>query len=136
MSKLCQSLACTIQFTNRHCYIHVIKSLQMIGLVNQVNGLYQLKMEDKLTYHTNSMFIHRLKNANTLNTSQCNHSILRSSLWHFRLGHLSFHIMSYMYQLYSTITHYNKVVCDICHFSKKKEKKRKMPFKVITSRAI
>lgn len=39
MSKLCQSLTCSLKFIIDHCSVNYMKSLRKIGLNNQVNGL-------------------------------------------------------------------------------------------------
>lgn len=86
-------------------------------------------MEHKHIDQTNFHIPHSLKNVNTIYVSQCNLSIPSSSLWNFRICHLSRNRVTYMSHLYPIITHNKISFCDIFYFSKRKQ----LPFKTNNS---
>lgn len=106
-----------------------MKTLKMIGLVELVNGLYQLQMDPKIINLNNLHIPQDLKNVNTFDISNCNMFIPLSSLWNFRLGILSSTRLTPMAHLYPDISHNKSNIYDICHFSKQ----RKLHFQTSTS---
>ncbi|KAK2387257.1 putative mitochondrial protein [Trifolium repens] len=127
ISKLCQSLACSIMFTENVCTLQDVKSKRMIGLGDLVNGLYHLKVSQS--------FLASQASLNSLTVSannvDVNHqTIPMSAIWHFRLGHVSNKCITSMIPMYPSISLDNKAaVCDVCHFSKQK----KLPFMLSSS---
>lgn len=49
MPKLWQSLNLSSKFIVNQCYSQDMKSLKMVGLINQVNGLYTFMIDTKPT---------------------------------------------------------------------------------------
>jgi hypothetical protein len=91
----------------------------MIGLADQVEGLYLLKVD---AAHRKALTVY----------TDCNFSVPSSALWHFRLGHLSHSRMSLMHSKFPFLPNQeNNLVCDFCHYAKH----RKLPFSVSNSRA-
>jgi len=129
VSKLCESLSCYVTFSNPTCMIQAMKSHQMIGLGELVNGLYKLKVQDPASPAIHSISSNSF--SNSCNNVASESYIHMSALWHFRLGHLSNNRLYHMTSLYPSISCDNKSVCDICHFAKQ----RKLPFNVSLSHA-
>jgi hypothetical protein len=126
VAKLCNSLSCTVRFTPSNCLIQDLISKRTIGLGDQVDHLYHLQIDP-------AFFASQVKLPSVVNSvSSCSlHSqtIPNNALWHFRLGHVSHSRMSYMTQLYPSVSFDNKAVCDVCHFAKQK----RLPFTLSTS---
>jgi len=70
-----------------------------------------------------------LQSCNSVSSNNHVSSIPSNAIWHFRLGHLSNQRLSMMHSLSSSITIYNKAICDIFHFAKQ----RKLPYNLSTS---
>uniref|UniRef100_A0A151UGW8 GAG-pre-integrase domain-containing protein n=1 Tax=Cajanus cajan TaxID=3821 RepID=A0A151UGW8_CAJCA len=96
-----------------------MKSTRMIGLAKQVGGLYLLKAKTQ-----EKMAEVQVSNITT-------ESIPESSLWHFRLGHLSHERLETMSRENPIIFINKYAVCDICHLAKKK----KLPYLMSKNRA-
>jgi hypothetical protein len=137
VSKLSESLSCSVNFGSNSCIIQDVTSQRMIGLGNKSDGLYKLSMQfdnQKLQLpHSFQSLPNKLAHSacnisdSSISKSQSvfdNSRIPESALWHFRLGHLSNQRLSYMTHLYPTIIVDNKAACDICHFARHK----KLPF--------
>lgn len=103
-----------------------MKSMKMIGLTNQVNGLYKSITDTRPTtttttttplQHTSLVpFPH--KHVNITHIFPFLSIISYESIWHFKLGHLSNSRLYDMYKLHMSITNDNKSFCEICHFAK------------------
>jgi hypothetical protein len=115
ISKVCESLNCHANFHNKKCFLQDLHSQKMIGLGNQIEGLYRLDL---------GFFHCSLPNKIFANNITTNFTLPASALWHFRLGHVSNKRMSHMSQLYPSLTFDSHATCDICHFAKQ----RKLPF--------
>lgn len=107
VSKLYNSLNCTLQFTSSHCLIQGIRTLMTIGAVRMHHKLYSFLLPSS----QNNFPIDHVPHP---------HNQLLNSLWHNRLGHT----------LYETLQHINKVLnlpqlsksklpCDVCLHAKK-----------------
>lgn len=57
VSKLCQDLNCTINFTNSQCLIQEPQSLKMIGYANFIEGLYHLNLSNKIMHTAVATFV-------------------------------------------------------------------------------
>jgi len=110
ISKVCESLNCHAIFHNKKCLLQDLHSQKMIGLGDQIEGLYRLD----LAFFNTASYIVAIRNL----------TIPSSALWHFRLGHVSHKRLTHMSQLYPTLTFDHNATCDICHFAKQK----KLPF--------
>lgn len=99
------------------CHIQDTKHLKMICLDEQINGVYQLKMDTKPTHLHKTVISRTRNNVDSFDIIPCNFSIHMPSLWHFRSCHLSSQIMAYMTHLYPSIIYNKTNICDIYHFS-------------------
>jgi hypothetical protein len=99
----------------------------MIGLGDIVDGLYHLHLPQ--SYLASQAALNSISiSAN--NVDVFHHTIPKSAIWHFRLGHVSNKCITKMIQLYPSISINNKTdACDICQFSKQK----KLSFPLSTS---
>jgi hypothetical protein len=89
----------------------------MIGLGEQVGGLYRLVLDTSKYQLPNTLSVNNVTISN-------NSNIPTSALWHFRLGYISNKRLNHMSQLYPTLTVDSHATCDICQFAKQK----KLPF--------
>jgi len=103
---ICESLNCHAIFHNK-----------MIGLGDQIEGLYRLVLDSFNKPLCNSLSVNNI-------SSNTNLTIPSTTLWHFRLGHVSHKRLTHMSQLYPSLTFDDNATCDICHFAKQK----KLPF--------
>jgi hypothetical protein len=131
VAKLCESLSCVLHFSHDQCMIQDQTSMKMIGLARQVHGLYRYSPAPDAC--SSNFMLSRNKACISSFSVDCHSSncIPASALWHFKLGHLSHQRMTKMSDLYPSIVHNNKDVCDICHFSKQKH----LPFSSSLSHA-
>jgi hypothetical protein len=125
VAKVCESLSCFFKFSPDQCIIQDSKSLKMIGLASQQDGLYK--------FHASSVSANKVQASLALSVSCTPSTIIpNKAIWHFRLGHLSHQRLNMMSSLYSDIVSDNKnSVCDICQFAKQKH----LPFSLSTSNA-
>ncbi|XP_045800552.1 uncharacterized protein LOC123894567 [Trifolium pratense] len=108
VSKLCQSPHYIVNFTNSHCIIHDKKNLKMIGSADEHDGLYHLKLTNKV--------------AHVASIDGSNHkSIPKSALWHFRLGHPSHLRLASLHNKFPYVIADPNGICDICHLAKHKK---------------
>jgi len=144
VSKMCESLSCSVNFVSNKCLIQDVTSQKMIGLGDKSDGLYKLSLHSfnqKLQLHDSFQSLSNkvAHNACTISDSSFTQSqvvsnnsrIPESALWHFRLGHLSNQRLSFMSDLYPSITVDNKTTCNVCHFARHK----KLPFPHSSSHA-
>jgi len=117
ISKLCESLNCHAIFHNKKCLLQDLHSQKMIGLGEQIEGLYRLVLDSFNKPLCNSLSVNNI-------STDPNLTIPSSPLWHFRLGHASHKRLTHMSQLYPSLTFDHNATCDICHFAKQK----KFPF--------
>jgi hypothetical protein len=131
VAKVCQSLSCVFHFSDNQCLIQDMKSLKMIGLASQQDGLYKFHVSNLASFDSVSSKIN--VPCTSISSVTCNSSISIpvQALWHFRLGHLSHQRLNKMSSLYPMITNDNKAICDICHFAKQKH----IPFNTSLSHA-
>jgi len=99
----------------------------MIGLGDQVEGLYRLAL-DFLAFPLHNTF-----SVNHVSTNK-NLTIPSSALWHFRLGHVSQKRLSHMSTLFPSLTFDHNAICDICHFAKQKQLPFTNSFSVASSK--
>ncbi|XP_058774998.1 uncharacterized protein LOC131649251 [Vicia villosa] len=132
VSKLCQSTNCNFIFSANDCYIQDVKTKKMIGLANQVEGLYRLKTSiDLITAETSISSISSSKPHADISIPNNCKLIPKQALWHFRLGHLLHDRLSKMAHMYPDIFNDNKAVCDVCHYARHK----KPPYNLSHSKA-
>jgi hypothetical protein len=118
VSKLCQTLNCSIKFLDSQCSIQDQKSLRMIGSAREHEGLYYLNLSN------NSAYVAALDGLH--------HPIIPTqAIWHFRLGHLSLSRMTTLHSKFPYVTVDQTGICDICHLAKH----RKLPYNNSFSRA-
>ncbi|CAJ2678503.1 unnamed protein product [Trifolium pratense] len=118
VSKLCQSPHYIVNFTNSHCIIQDKKNLKMIGSADEHDGLYHLKLTDKV--------------AHVASIDGSNHkSIPKSALWHFRLGHPSHLRLASLHNKFPYVTADPNGICDVCHLAKHK----KLPYNTSFNKA-
>lgn len=110
-SCLCPSyvipLTALFNFFADKCIMQDLKSQRIIGLDNQIEGLYRLmnkvdaQTDDSQTFHISN---------HTASSAIVNNScvIPEQALWHFKLGHLSHDKLVKMSQMYHNITSDNK----------------------------
>jgi hypothetical protein len=89
----------------------------MIGLGDQIEGLYRLALDSFNLPLCNNFFVDHF-------STNTNLTIPSSALWHFRLCHVSHKRLSHMSHLYPSLTFDHNATCDIFHFAKQK----KLPF--------
>jgi hypothetical protein len=94
---LCRTLHCLIIFSSDFCFIQDLRSMTMIGLGTERDGLY---------YFTN------------MRPSRCQVAKSTSQLWHRRLGHLSNKVLSYLSNNVSEICSSNSEQCLVCPLAK------------------
>jgi hypothetical protein len=114
ISKICESLNCYANFHDKKCLLQDLHSQKMIGLGEQIEGLYRLDLDSFNKPLCNSLSVNHI-------STHTNLTIPSSALWHFRLGHVSPKRLIHMSQLYPTLTFDHNATCDICHFSKQKK---------------
>jgi len=114
ISKICISLQCFATFHDNKCLLQDLHSQNMIGLGDQVEGLYRLVLD------FSAFRLHNTFSVNHVSTNK-NFTIPSSTLWHFRLAHVSHNRLSHMSKLYPSLTFDHKAACDICHFAKQKQ---------------
>lgn len=102
--------------TNSLLFLQDMKSTKMISLVVQVNRLYKLMRSHKHAQAHDLPFI--CKYVKHIDSLLSFHTIPQTSIWHFRLGSLSNHILYDMPRLYPSITNDNKSLYGICHYKK------------------
>jgi len=128
VSKLLKALTCIVHFHNDGRVIQDLTSKKMIGLSEPHDGLYKLKLPmtfpPSVSLVPKSFHCNKFINKVYVSSLDSHTSIPLSALWHFKLGHLSHHILYHMHKLYPGIIVDNKAACDICHFAKHK----KLPF--------
>ncbi|GAU31820.1 hypothetical protein TSUD_58210 [Trifolium subterraneum] len=129
VSKLCKNLNCSIQFFDHKCLLQDMITKKMIGLGDQVDGLYRLQ------YNHTFLASQALPQSfpKSINNVAVNSVVIPvSALWHFRLGHVSNNRLLRMSKLYPFLSIDNKAVCDVCQFARK----RKLPFNSSYSTAL
>ena len=98
ISIVCESLNCHVIFHNKKCLLQDLHSQKMIGLGDQIEGLYRLDLAFSNTAsYNNALSINHI-------STNTNLTIPSSTLWHFRLGHVSHKRLTHMSQLYPTLT--------------------------------
>lgn len=119
-SCLCPSyvipLTALFNFFADKCIMQDLKSQRIIGLDNQIEGLYRLM--NKVDAQTDDSQNSKIKpntfhiSNHTASSAIVNNScvIPEQALWHFKLGHLSHDKLVKMSQMYHNITSDNKVV--------------------------
>lgn len=137
VSKLCQSLNCTFQFSDNKCFIQDVNTKRMIGLAIVVEGLYRIVKDhgclaaEARSPNTTISSI-SLPNTSVPTTFINNCKVIpQQALWNFRLGHLSHARLSKLSQMYPSIFNDNKDVCDVCHYARHK----KIPYTLSSSKA-
>jgi len=60
ISKLCQSLNCYATFHNNKCFLHDLHSQKMIGLGDQIEGLYRLALDSFNTPLCNNLSVNHI----------------------------------------------------------------------------
>lgn len=115
VSKLTKFSNVSVIFFASHCFVQDLSTMKMTGLAKKKEGLYQL-----LIVHDQSPAYHLT--TPSVNASQ--HS--NHSLWHFRLGHISYTRMSKIPYITFQIPCNNLDICEICPLAKQK----KLPFPI------
>jgi len=109
ISKLVSTIRYSLTFVFNSCKIQEVNSLRMIGLAKLRKRLYYL-VDNKMSTHL------------PFNNVVINHTsatpITTSSLWHFRLGHLSGNRLNILCQTYLFISRHVDEICDVCHLAK------------------
>lgn len=106
-----------VTFHDNKCLLQDLDSHKMIGLGEQFEGLYRLVLDfSAFPLHNNSFIYHVSTNKNM--------TIPSSTLWHFKLWHVSHKRLSHMSKLYPSLSFDHQATCDICHFVRQK----KLPF--------
>lgn len=108
ISKLTADNNCFVKFVDSSCILQDLTSHKMIGFAEVKDGLYHFSVPSVVSNI----------NRNTLVNSSV--SLPNSVLWHYRLGHVSFHKLPLLHGL--SLQHQDcvSVPCDVCHFSKQK----------------
>ena len=77
--------------------------MKMIGLANQVNGLYHYSPPTSASHLVSSFSSYKV--CNSIDSSTCNSDniVPSDALWHFRLGHVSHSRLHTMSSLYPSI---------------------------------
>jgi hypothetical protein len=119
VSQLCKIPKYVLQFTNSQCTIQDIATQKMIGLAEELEGLYYLKLQDAEAH------------ASVVDESGKT-TIPSQAIWHFRLGHLSNPRLAVLHSKFPYITVDNKGICDVCHLAKHK----KTPYKISLNKAV
>ncbi|CAN1298120.1 Retrovirus-related Pol polyprotein from transposon RE2 [Linum perenne] len=114
VSKLTETISCTLKFTSSHCLIQDTSSLRMIGIADQIRGLYCFTQPMSPVVHS------------------CN-DVSQFDLWHFRLGHSS--IVSHAGIPGFKVSNFHCPICPIAKQSKLSfhvsNSKTKAPFDLI-----
>lgn len=107
--KLCFDLECVVTFNSAKCSIQEKKSTRMLGLTDLVEGLYYLVIPQVSHYptplHIQPEFVF----------------IPQTTLWYFRLGHLSNRRILSLHKHLPFINIDKDSVWDICHYAKHRE---------------
>ena len=106
-----------MNFETNQCIIHEKKDMRRIGLAEEVDGLYYLKVEKQTQKiaKISSIYVSNNKSSSL---------VPPGILWHLILGHLSHDRIQCMNKLYSYILASTHVACDVCQLSRQK----KLPF--------
>ncbi|CAJ2661961.1 unnamed protein product [Trifolium pratense] len=119
VSKLCSSSYYIVNFTGSQCVIQDKKCLKMIGSGDEHEGLYHLKLTDRL--------------AHVASIDRSNHATIpKTALWHFRLGHPSHHRLVSLKNKFPYVIADHKGICDICHLARFK----KLPYSSSFNKAV
>ena len=119
ISKLTATLSCKLTFSAHKCEIQDLISLKMIGVADELHGLYAIKISapDRSALSSTPL-------PSTTSSTVC-HSYTHfsiSELWHSRLGHPSFDKVHVIKKLDPTVECLNiHTSCDVCHYAKMKK---------------
>jgi len=96
VSKMCTSLSYFVNFSTDCCIIQDLSTKRMIGLGENLNGLYRLVVSAN-SFKSSSHSFNKNLFVSCNNVSQSYFNVIpNSAIWHYRLGHLSHQRLSHM----------------------------------------
>lgn len=97
ISKLYKSISCFVQFSTDSCIIQDLNTRKMIGLGDNLNGLYRLVVHVDSSKSSSFTSFNKKCSAFCNNISKPESTVIPcSALWHVRLGHLSHQRLSHI----------------------------------------
>nr|ABD32757.1 Integrase, catalytic region [Medicago truncatula] len=112
VSKMCKSLSCFVNFSTDSCIIQELSTKRMIGLGENIHGLYRLVVSADSFQSPSHRFNNNLF-VSCNNVSQSHFIVIpNSALWHYRMGHLSHQRLSHMQSFLSI----SSAKFDLLHF--------------------
>lgn len=106
VSSLTKSLNCSVTFFPSHCVFQDLRTGRLIGSGRETGGLYQLQSKTVAALQS------------SIAEDVISRQIKEIQLWHFRLGHLSFPAMKYLFPLLFQQVDIQSIKCQICHLAK------------------
>ena len=113
ISKLLCYFPCKLTFVVDTCFIHDVQTLQRIGTVDLVDGLYKLNMKK-----SDFFFVTAYVSYNS-STYSCNKVPI--NIWHFQLVHPSFKRLQLLKQSHPLLSVDKQFVCPTCHHAKQRK---------------
>lgn len=106
-------MPCKLTFVSNTCFIQDVQTLQRIGTVDLVEGLYKLNMKK-----SDFVFVTSSVSSNS-STYSCNKVVI--DLWHFGLRHPSFEGLQLLKQSHPLHSVDKQFVCPTCHHAKQRK---------------